>query len=424
MARQQRCPNPWLIVLGSTLALVVCNGPVVAFTFGLFLKPIGQEFGWSRGAMSIAGGAASLMIAIAVPFTGLLVDRWGARRTLLPVIVLSSISVAGISLTPASLLVFVTLYAVAGLATAGHGPQPYIKAIAAWFDGQRGLALGVAMAGVGLGIVLVPQFTRYLIETFGWRCAYVGLGVVLFAVAFPAVAILVREPEPATARTRQHPVDDAAPPGLDVREALTRSSGAWLLAATVFLVAMAVNGTIVHLVPLLTDRGLSPAIAASLLGMVGLASIVGRVLCGYLADRFFAPHVAAGFFLLPCLGIYLLMIEDSGLLPFIAVVTLGLALGCEIDMMGLLTTRYFGLRRFGELYGYLFAVFSAGSALGPFLMGLSFDVLHAYGPALASFVVALVTASLLISRLGRYVFPVATGDSVAVCSSALRQRGN
>jgi len=88
-------------------------------------------------------------------------------------------------------------------------------------------------------------------------------------------------------------------------------------------------------------------------------------------------------------------------------------------MVGFLTTRYFGLRRFGVLYGYLFAVFSAGSALGPFLMGISFDVFHSYGPVLASFVIALVMAGLLVSRLGGYVFPVATIDRVAT-SSALR----
>jgi MFS family permease len=404
MTWRQCVANPWSVVVGSTLALVVCNGPVVAFTFGLFLKPISQEFGWNRGTMSAAGGAASLMIAIGVPFAGMLVDRWGARRILLPVIVLSSVSVAAISLTPASLLVFVALYAVAGLATAGHGPQPYAKTIAAWFDRGRGFALGVAMTGVGCGIILMPQLARYMIEAYGWRSAYIGLGAVLFAVAFPAVALFVREP-PLTARPLFPTGRAGALPGLSVREALTQSTGFWLLAAAVFSVAMAVNGTTVHVVPLLTDRGLSPAAAAWFLGTVGIASIVGRLLCGYLADRFFAPRVAAGFFLLPCLGLGLLMIGTGRLSSFVGVITLGLALGCEIDMMGFLTTRYFGLRRFGELYGYLFAVFAAGSALGPFLMGLSFDAFHTYVPVLGSFVVALVAASLLVSRLGCYVFP-------------------
>jgi predicted MFS family arabinose efflux permease len=310
------------------------------------------------------------------------------------------------------------------LVSAGNGPQPYAKTIAAWFDAQRGLALGVAMAGVGLGIILVPQLSRLLIETYGWRHAYVGLGAVLFAVAFPAVAVLVREPAEGLA---QHPLpgkDAAALSGLSVREALTGSCQFWLLAAAVFLVAMAANGTIVHVVPLLTDRGLPLTIAASMLSAVGLASIVGRLLCGYLADRLFAPRMAAGFFLLPCLGIGLLMIAGHPLLPLIGIISLGFALGCEIDMMGFLTTRYFGLRRFGELYGYLFAMFYAGSALGPYLMGVSFDTFRSYHPALSSFIIALLIASMLVSRLGRYVFPVATVHSVATFSSALRHGGD
>lgn len=106
------------------------------------------------------------------------------------------------------------------------------------------------MAGVGLGIIVVPQLARYLIETYGWRSAYVGLGAVLFAVAFPSVALLVREP--ATGQGQPSAGDAATLSGLGVTEALTGSSGFWILAAAVFLVAMAVNGTIVHVVPLLT----------------------------------------------------------------------------------------------------------------------------------------------------------------------------
>ena len=392
--------NPWWVVVGSTVALVVCNGPIGLFTFGLFLKPISEEFGWQRGTMSVASSMASLMIAVAVPLTGTLVDRWGVRRVLLPVIVLFSVSVAAISLTSASPTIFVTLYVILGLASAGDGPQPYVKAISAWFDERRGLAVGIAMAGVGLGIVLVPQLTRVLIDAFGWRGAYVGLGVVVLVVSFPAVAVLVHEP-PAAALGR-----DAMLPGLSVREALTGSRRFWLLAAPVFLVATAVNGTVVHIVPLLTDRGVSVSLATSMLSAVGLASVTGRLSCGYLADRLFAPTVAAIFFGLPCIGIYLLIIGAQGGWPLVSAITLGLALGCEIDMIGFMTTRYFGLRRFGELYGYLFAIFAMGSALGPYLMGVTFDAFHSYNVTLAGFVVALLIATLLISRLGGYVFPV------------------
>ena len=398
--------NPWWVVVGSTIALVVCNGPVGLFTFGVLLKPITEEFGWDRGTMSAASGMASLMIAVGVPVGGMLVDRWGVRRTLLPVIVLFSVCMAAISLTPPSPVIFILLYALMGLVSASDSPQPYVKTIAAWFDSRRGLAVGIAMAGVGLGIILVPQLTRLLIDAYGWRWAYVGLGIVAFAVAFPAVAILVHEPMASPGLQASGQFGTAVLPGVSVREALTGSRRFWLLALPVFLVATAVNGTVVHMVPLLTDRGSSAAFATSMLSSVGLASILGRLLCGYLADRFFAPSVAAGFFVLPCIGIFVLIIGARSFWPLIGAITLGLALGGEIDMIGYLTTRYFGLRRFGELYGYLFAVFAVGSALGPYFMGLAFDAFHSYDSALTCFIVALIIASLLISRLSAYVFPV------------------
>jgi MFS family permease len=394
--------NPWSIVFGSALALVVSSGPVGFFTFGVFLKPISQEFGWNRGEISAASGVSNLMVAITVPLIGILIDRWGVRRVLLPSIVLFAISFAALSLAPASLPVFAALYAIVGVCSACQGPPPYVKVIAAWFDRQRGLALGIAMAGAGIGVVIVPQLARILIEAFGWRIAYVGVAAVLLVVAIPSVSLFLREPEEAPTR-RGTPPSEA--PGLSVREALTGCSRFWRLSGAVFLVGMAVNGTIVHLVPLLTDRGLSPAVATSILSAVGIATIAGRVFTGYLADRFFAPFVAAGFFLLPCFGMYLLASGLEGIVPVISVVSLGLALGCEVDMIGYLTSRYVGLKRFGELYGYLFAIFLTGTALGPYLMGVSFDIFKTYDPALLGFGLALVIASVLVATLGTYLYP-------------------
>ena len=102
---------------------------------------------------------------------------------------------------------------------------------------------------------------------------------------------------------------------------------------------------------------------------VGLSTMAGRLLSGYLVDKIFAPFVAASFFLLPCLGIYLL---DSTISPVAGIISLGLASGTEIDMIGFLMSRYFGMKRFGQLYGYLFASFVVGSAIGPSMMGLAF----------------------------------------------------
>jgi predicted MFS family arabinose efflux permease len=160
---------------------------------------------------------------------------------------------------------------------------------------------------------------------------------------------------------------------------------------------------VVHTVPLLTDKGYSPETAAALMIAVGLSTMAGRLLSGYLVNRIFAPFVATFFSLLPCLGIYLL---DTALSPVAGIISIGLASGTEIDMIGFLTSRYFGMKRFGQLYGYPFASFVVGSAFGPYLMGLAFERLHSYEPALWSFGVFMLLASVVILCLGPHRYPV------------------
>jgi MFS family permease len=275
------------------------------------------------------------------------------------------------------------------------------------------------MAGVGIGVFIVPQVVRVLIQDYGWRIAYMGLGALMFLVAFPSMALLVREPEEGFARRRVRLAQavDVVLPGLGVREVLM-GSRFWLLALSVLCVSTVVNGFGVHIVPLLTDRGLSPAVATSMLGVFGLGTLGGRLLSGYLVDRFFAPYIAAVFFLLGAVGIGLITSGAGGPVPTFGIVLLGIAAGTEIDMLGFLSSRYFGLRHFGQLYGYIFAVFSAGAALGPYVLGVCFDWLGSYNDALFGYVGLLVLASGLIVSLGAYVFPVETNADVRLVSVA------
>jgi MFS family permease len=387
------------------LALIVGNGPVGLFTFGVFLKPVSSEFGWERGTMSMAIGVSLFCGAIATPIIGYLVDRWGIRHVTLPLIALFALSMASIAFTPASPIVFVVLYAIAGTFGAGQAPLPYAKAISEWFDKRRGLALGIAMAGVGIGVAVVPQLARVLIELYGWRGAYVGIGIVAFLVAFPAAALFLREPrEPLADAGPKAAVSRVSPPGKSIGETLVHFRF-WFIAIPTFLVVTALNGTINHAIPLLTDRGIPPSTAASLLGIVGISTIAGRLVSGYLVDRFFAPFVAAFFFLLPIVGIYLLGSGKGLPTMVIGGITLGVTLGAEVDLIGFLVSRYFGLRHFGAISGYLFAIFTAASGFGPFLMGLCYDAYHSYNLALTGFAIALFMSSVMIALLGPYAFP-------------------
>src|SRR6202035_5392358 len=310
MSRGAAFENRWWIVFGATLSMFVAQGPVILYTLGLFIKPLNQEFGWDRASISAAGGIAAIFSAITVPLVGSLMDRRGVRTVLLPIVVLCASSVALIALTPKSVVVFMSLFAITGVLGSGQGPLGYAKCVSAWFDDRRGLALGITMSGMGLGAAFIPQYTQFLIGHLGWRAAYAGLGLLTLMVAFPAVFLFIREPAVARAVAAQSASQDR-PPDLEVREVLG-GRRFWLIACALLLVSTVTQGLVVHTVPLLTDNGYSPEVAAALMMAVGLSTMAGRLVSGYLVDRIFAPFVAAFFFLLPCLGIYLL---DSDISP-------------------------------------------------------------------------------------------------------------
>jgi cyanate permease len=169
-----------------------------------------------------------------------------------------------------------------------------------------------------------------------------------------------------------------------------------------FLMSVVFHGCIIHLVPLLTDRGLSAQSAALAASVLGTGALAGRVGVGYLLDRLFAPSVAVCFFCGSTLGLSLLWSEASGGLAFAAAVLIGLGQGAELDLIPYLVSRYFGLRAFGEIYGYAFAVFTFGGVLGPLLMGTGFDATGSYGLGLGVLAVAALTAAGLMTRLGPY----------------------
>ena len=393
--------SPWWVVFGSTLGLTVGNAPVMFFTFGVFLGPITNDLGLDRATVSSGPLIGLALAAIISPFVGKLIDRYGVRRVTLTFITLFSSTIALISLAPASAAGFLFLYSLCLLFSGGQSAIPYAKAVSAWFDQKRGLALGIAMSGTGIGVFVMPLFATILIDAYGWRSAFVGLAITTFAVGFPAVALFVRDPPAAASdRVKRAP----ATPGIPAAAAW-RSGRFWLIAIAAFLVVMAVNGTNGHLVPLLMDRGLSARVAASAVAVMGLSTIAGRLIGGYLMDRIFAPYLAAGVFLLPLVPLTLLGAGAAGAGPFVAAICLGLSLGAEVDLLGFLVSRYFGLSAFGEIYGYVFAIFTFGAGIGVYFMGLSFDLARSYNPALVGFGACLVVAGVLISRLGPYVYP-------------------
>ena len=157
----------WSIVAASSLALVASQGPINVFATGTFIKPISQELGFGRGDIATAIGISSVMTAVASPFFGRMIDRFGVRTPLAISIVLFALATAALSLLPRSVFALYAMFALTGLVAIGQTPGSYSKVVAAWFDRQRGLALGVVLAGVGMGTVIIPMICNALIGTFG-----------------------------------------------------------------------------------------------------------------------------------------------------------------------------------------------------------------------------------------------------------------
>jgi MFS family permease len=403
--------NRWWIVFAAFLGLTVSQGPIVTYSFSVFLKPVSEDLGVSRGTFSFAYNLDNFMCAVFIPVFGILVDRYGVRRVLLPGIALFALATAGLSYLQSSLAVLYGLFALQGIVSAANTPTGYAKAISARFDRERGLALGIGVAGTGFGVMLMPPAMTYLIENYGWRDAYVSLGAALLVFAFVPVALFIQDPSSSTSPGRGALADTTV--GLSMGGAL-KSAQFWMMTIAFLLVVIAVIGTISHMIAMLTDRGVSRETAAAALSAVGLAIIVSRTGAGYLVDRIFAPYVAVVFFCCPIAGIALLLSGASGAVPVVGAVLCGLGVGAEVDLMPFFIGRYCGLRAFGAIFGLTFGIFIAGVGVGGWLMGVYFDRYHSYTGMLLAFIGALAIACLLIVRLGPYRYPAAaTAESLA-----------
>ena len=393
--------NRWLIVVASIFGLMAVAGTVNTFAFAVFLKPVSADLEIGRAAMASGLLVSMAVCGVTTPFVGFLVDRWGARNILLPGIPLFALSITALSWLQASPEVMYALFAVLGLFGAAQNTVPYATVISKWFDRQRGLALGITMTGYGLGIVVVPQAVSLMIAAAGWRMAYVGLGSLVMLLAFIPVLLLVREPAADVKRGDRR---DNDVPGLTAAQVFTGQWRFWVMGIGFFLAIASTHGTLAHMVAMLTDRGIPEVQATAALSATGFGAIVGRVFSGWCLDRFHGPSVAAAFCITTALGIGCLASGAVGAVPLLGALLCGAGLGAQVGMMAFFAGRYFGLKAYGTVFGAMFGMLLLGNGVGPFLGGLSFDLLHSYRPALIGFGICLLGVSLLFIPLGPYPF--------------------
>jgi MFS family permease len=368
---------------------------VVVFTFPILLKPLSDEFAWSREDVSSAFAAMAIMSAMAAAPVGWLGDRVGARAVVSAALMCSGVLFASLSvLTPRLWHLYLIFAGIGALAT-GTSPVGYARAVSSWFTRHRGLALGIAIAGGSLGGIVHPSVTHALLRQVGWRTTCAVLGAAIVCIGVPLALRFVRE------RNRDRARVSAPVAGASVRDGLVTRMF-WILALVVFCSSLTQASTIVHLSALLTDRGLSASQSAAALSMMGLASLCGRLATGWLIDRFFAARVSCVLLTLVGLGAFLLSSADSLAVGAVAAFLIGFGTSGEVDVAPYLLSRYFGLRSFSTLYGLTWMSHAAAGAVGPILMGRAFDATGSYEVLLVRFSVIAISVASLMLLMPRY----------------------
>lgn len=398
----------WWVVLTCALGLFLGPIPTFFFSFAVFLKPFVREFHAGRGAVSIALTLATISLAVFVPIAGRLIDRFGARKVILPANLLGGLLFLAAYFCSDKIWQLYVLYLLLGIVGAGVAPVSYCYVISHWFDRHRGLALGLTMAGLGMGAFVMPSATQYLIARFGWRLTFGIVGASILIITVPVLTrFLVEKPEAMglmpdgvlyPAGTSLRPANNV---GMALRDAL-RTPAFWLLLCSIVLVSASVQACFAHIAAILADRGASAKAAALAASTFGAGLLAGRSGSGYLLDRFLAPRVAAVIFACAAAGIGLLCVASSQGLAFVSALFIGLGLGAEVDIMAFLISRYFGLKAFGAIYGLIFGVFGLAGGLGAYVMGASFDATGSYALMLAVFCAAASVGASLMLRLGPY----------------------
>jgi len=293
-------------------------------------------------------------------------------------------------------------------------PVVFVTPISKVFVHHRGLAMATVLSGAGLSLALVPYAATQLEAGFGWRGVYFGLATGFILLVLPILSLWFREP--VIAKRDQA---DALIEGLSLGQAL-RTTRLYRLAFPALLVASSNGLMLVHLVPMMTDRGMSAADAAVAVGLFGPCNTTGRLAMGWLIDRFHAPYISAAAALLPLIFVALYF-SFNGTFSYAAVmgVTLGLASGAESDAVAYMVSRFFGIRRYGAIFGVVFGCHSAGFACGPLVGGLFFDHFGSYDQVILIIAGCLMLSSALFATLGRY--PKFVGAGPALPNKAIQE---
>jgi MFS family permease len=381
----------WIVVAVLFATLFLVWGPINASS--VFFLPVVKHFGWSRTLFSLLAATAPLAAGFSSPAIGSLVDRYGERRIMIAGATMVALSFLALSRAD-SAVVFFVVFIVLGVGIAASTIIPTALVITNWFRERRGLALGIAFAGIPLGGTGVTIFASWIVQRSGFRAGYLAMAIPIVVVVIPLLALFMRTAPEAEETRPASGAPEAELSGLEVREALG-SRSFWMIAVAEVFFATAGVGLRVHLVPFLTGIGYSPTLAAEILGAMFIFSAIGSSMMGALADRLGGRVTLSLVFFAGAAGIAALLGASHLIAVGAFVVIFGLVR--ETHIVPIVITESLGAKRLGALLGLLALFTTFGFAAGPVIAGRIFDRTGSYTGALLLFV-ALAIISMLAMR--------------------------
>ncbi len=402
------------LVIGAAIGMASGFAILFSGTFGLFVKPIGAALGWDRSQVSLILTMGYLGYSLGSPVAGALYDRFGIVLVQGIAIAVFATGLASFAWLPATLPAFLSAALVIGLSGAATAPSGYVLILTKSIRNRLGLAVGLAMLGLGLGLSFAPAVAQASITNFGWRGAYLAFGAGALIAGFAALLLIM------VARSRAEPAQAGAAP----RPAVVAATGAtlrgalgqwrfWLLGGTSLVVGAVGFGILAHLPAALSDRGVAQGDIVRIAGLMGLGILIGRVGAALAMDRFFAPVVALVCYAIGGLGLYGLAVipAEQVLLLQVAAIAAGLLTGSEGDVMPFLTRHYFGLARFGAIFGCVIGMAGFGGLLGPVLFGYAFVATGSYAVALYAGMVVCLASGVSLLAMGPYRYSFRPGEA-------------
>lgn len=370
----------WLLLITVTVILTVTSG--ARFLFGVVLKPVSDEFGWSRSSLTAAVMVSMVTLSLCQPFVGAAVDRIGSKRMLVAGTTLLALTMIPLSYATELWQVYLIYGVVVALGLAAVSPAVVTALVSRWFVERRGTAFAVATSGSAFGQLLIVPLGAWVLTVADWQSTYRGLALLLVLMILLALLVVRDAPTANAADAKSAHATRKADDGVGVRVAV-RTSAFWLLAFGFVVCGFTMAFPNTHFIAYVDDMGMAPTHGANAIAVTAIFSIAGSVLLGMVSDRHRRSLVLAWTYLLRGAAFALLLVLPPGDFLFVYAIVLGISWTATTPLTAAIAADLYGERHIGAVFGTLFTFMNLGYGLGAYLDGAIFELAGGYEMAFA-----------------------------------------